>query len=655
MSLVITSNTPKNDVGTLTDGINRAYSYTNHLQGTLEIKKDSQIAVQSVKINKSGNVMLNESNTKFGFYYGRQENEWIGGYPDPDDPTVIQTSDIFNNSLMIPAFIVGEEDRQRNFSMPTDIIAERIQNSFNKVTNCPNLCQTVGIASGVENPGTLVTAKRDNTGQGFTGFKIDIQETLNASCVLTSTTWKNFGEGEGADAPVVSGPGFVITNPSTTEEICVVGTQYPLSLNGGRFNCSLGTHVPTPGDLIFDFSIGLSRCNGLEDVNTIEASGVFGTQEPNYWDNRGTSEIFFDWRIASVESTLPDHLGRHEIRVYHSVCLADGDGTPGNNGTFTEVEFEYWNDKDGPRAPFDGNGNNGMIWEDEEFEAVKFHIRNERVEIICEGSAGNKIICTGVQGGGDSGGDQTMKPVCPTTRWLFPKMILSPTKEFQVMEWNGVPVKDFEYGLCQNLNWYTQRTCDGDPTECQELDEELVYEYQSDDTLVVSDLFYNQYGLVGNFMDYELRLVTAPHYRYYLGQIGLNSQFILGFQRNTNAPPISGDLGVAQNKVFQSSSVPDLVSKQSIFIRIKNLPINSANFSKSAMSNILYHVPTFSNSGAETGSLHFEPNEMVYLNLNNTEPIYISTMEVDLVYGDETLCVDLSGKSVVVFHVRDKK
>ena len=89
-----------------------------------------------------------------------------------------------------------------------------------------------------------------------------------------------------------------------------------------------------------------------------------------------------------------------------------------------------------------------------------------------------------------------------------------------------------------------------------------------------------------------------------MGKIGLNSQFILGFQRNGNAPPITGDLGTLQNKIFESSSVPDLVSKQSIFIRLKNLPITSANFSKSAMSNILYHVPTFSNSGEETGSLH---------------------------------------------------
>ena len=45
---------------------------------------------------------------------------------------------------------------------------------------------------------------------------------------------------------------------------------------------------------------------------------------------------------------------------------------------------------------------------------------------------------------------------------------------------------------------------------------------------------------------------------------------------------------------------------------------------------------------------------MVYLNINNTEDLFISTMEVDLVYGDETLATGLAGKTTVVFHIRQK-
>ena len=630
MSLVITSNTPKNEIGTLTEGINRAFSYTNHLQGTLKIDTDSQIAVQSVKINKTGNVMLNESNTKFGFYFGRKESIWL------NEP-VYGNQDISNNSIMIPAFVVGPEDRDRNYALNTDDLASQIQKSFRKVLNCPNLCETDS-GVGIQNPGPICIPKRDGSGQGFTGFKWTIQETLSASCTAISPTWKNFGETSTSTEPETPGPGFIVKNPSTTGRICATGTDFPLSLNGGVFNCSLGTHG-NDGANYSEFSIGLSRCNN-GDAN-------FYNNYPDYWEDSGTSNIFFDWRVASIYNTT---LAEHEIRVYHSVY---------DNGEFTEVEFEYWNDKEGPRAPYDGQGNDGMTWEGEEFNNVKFTINNERMRIDLEGNGGNKIICTGVQGGGDSGGNQTMKPVGPTTRWLFPKLILAPTKQMEVMSYSGVDVKDFVYGKCQDLDWYNQRNCDNDIEECELLDNSLQCSYQQptgDVPLDVSDLFYNQKGLEGGqFMDNEVRLVSAPSEKYFLGQIGLNSQRIFGFQGQGDAAPVSGDLGKAQDTVFESSSIPDLISKQSVFVRVKNLPITSANFSKSAMSNILYHVPSFSNSGAETGSLHFEPNEMVYLNLNNTEPIYISTMEVDLVYGDETLAEGLAGKSVVVFHVRDRK
>ena len=638
MSLVITSNTPKNEVGTTTEGINRAFSYTNHLQGTLRIPTDSQIAVQSVKINKTGNAMLNENNSKFGFYFGRSYDIWA-------DQNIFDDikQDIFNNSLMIPAYIVGSDDRDKNFELNTDDLAKQIQKSFRKVTNCPNLCETSGITGGVENPGPLVIPIRDSSAQGFSGFRWTLTQTNNASADKSSTTWTNFNETGTDTAPTVEGPFSIIGNPNTTEPICVIGTQYPLSLNGGHFNCSLGTSADPSNEDYEEFSIGLSRCNGIGSE-----------QAPEYWFDNGTSNIFFDWRVASVVSPLPAHLGRHEIRVYHSVFPGTADEAAGLTGMIEEVEFEYWNDKAGPRAPFDGDGNNGMIWEDEEFGEVQFEITNERVTIILVGAAGDKTICTGQQGGGDSGGDQTIKPVCPTTRWLFPKLILPPTKNMIVDKFSGVPVKNYVYGACQDIDWYNERNCDDDIEECSILDSALYYAYTDSDILSVSDLFYNQQGLsITGFMNCQAKIVSAPSSNYYNGETGLNSQYIFGYRNNADASPITGDNGGGVI-TFESSSLPVLVSKESIFVRLKNLAINSANFSKSAMSNILYHVPTFSNSGAETGSLHFEPAEMVYLNLNNTEDLFESTMEVDLVYGDETLCVDLSGKSVVVFHVRDK-
>ena len=640
MSLIITSNTPNNDIQETTAGINRSFSYTNHLQGTLRIPKESQIAVQSVKLNKDGNMMLNKYNSKFGFYFGRKGQDWL--VTSDNNPT----QDIENNSLMIPAFILPEEDRERNMSLSTNDLAQQIQKSFRKVLNCPNLCET---DDDLVNPGVKVTPIRNASQQGFTGFEWKIQQTPSASATSRSASWTNFNElGQGLATVSVPagtpGPGTEILN-TTTDRICVVGTDYPLSLTQGTFNCSLGTH--RDGSDYEEFSIGLSRCNGLD-------TGDSGDQAPFYWTHIGTKDgIFFDWRVCSVENVD----GEHDIRVYHSVA--------GENGTFTEVEFEYWNDFAGPRVPWGGQGNDGMTWEGEEFENVKFIINNERVTLILEGSQGNKTITDG-DGGGDSNGDQNMKPVGPTTRWLFPKLILADGKQMTVRSYSGLDVVvsagvPYVYGKCQDLDWYNERNCDGGQTECEILDKQLVYYYNSTNVLQVIDLIVNQMGTVTDpvsgyhLLQNDARIVTAPTDEYYLGDIGLNSQYIFGFRNQGDAEPISGNRGNLPIMTWQSSSVPVLISKESIFVRLKNFPITSVNFSKAAMSNILYHVPTFSNSGQETGSLHFEPAEMVYLDINNTEDLYISTMEVDMVYGDETLAVGLAGKTTVVFHIRSAR
>ena len=92
-----------------------------------------------------------------------------------------------------------------------------------------------------------------------------------------------------------------------------------------------------------------------------------------------------------------------------------------------------------------------------------------------------------------------------------------------------------------------------------------------------------------------------------------------------------------------------------MFIRLDNFTQRSLNAGTGRPSKILYHIPTFSNSGNTVGALHLEPNEMVYLDLNNTTEVHLSTMEVDLVYNNEVLATGVEGKTVVVFHIRKSR
>ena len=74
MSLLITSNTALSGESFAVTGLNTPSSYVNHLQGTLAIPPFSKIAVQSVKINKTGNISISSGNTQMGFYFGRSIN-----------------------------------------------------------------------------------------------------------------------------------------------------------------------------------------------------------------------------------------------------------------------------------------------------------------------------------------------------------------------------------------------------------------------------------------------------------------------------------------------------------------------------------------------------------------------------------------------------
>ena len=73
MSLVILSNTSFNEgeYGP-SNGIDKAYSFTNTLQSPIVIPKNSEVALQSLKINKDGTFQVARSNNLFYQYIGKK-------------------------------------------------------------------------------------------------------------------------------------------------------------------------------------------------------------------------------------------------------------------------------------------------------------------------------------------------------------------------------------------------------------------------------------------------------------------------------------------------------------------------------------------------------------------------------------------------------
>jgi hypothetical protein len=646
MSLVITSNTPKNDVNEPTQGINLPYSYTNHLQGTLKIPPQSQIAVQSVKFNKTGNIQLNKFNTQFGFYHGRdpQSTNWD---LDEDFEDEKRRDDVCNNSLLVPTYILPKDEADKNFSYNTTQIAIELEKAWKKAIYHPNLLENA--SSGI-NPGPKVIALRNASEQGFSGWEFQLwngsdvpKDALPEENI--SSLWINAYFGE--TPPSYSAP--TIQNTDAVDYQAFIGTEFPLSLVNGSFNCSFGTHrsVAGKGFAYSEFAIGLTRaCNTSAD-NKEDLPGWFIDRD-NFGFSSTVNSIgvdFWDWCMASVYDAGES---KHAVKVFHNVNGGNEHGI--NDGNTEMIEVDY-------------NDGTYLYLENTESTNVVFNIQNERVKIFLEKSGGGTdyTLVNGADTGGAGGttNASNTKPTCPSTRYLYPKMLMKPLKTFYIKSFNGVNVLNHTYSDDNYIDLWSQAKSIGNDLLgwCRFLDTNITAPVDKSTTNF--KILNDQYGLttagdgdriIGNF-----HIVSAPDTDVYVMGQTLNANKLLGFEGNTNTEPETL-YSTAEPNILEwtSNQVPALTSTESMFVRLKNMTFDSANFSNSAMSKILYHIPTFDNSGNDVGALHLEPNEMVYLDLNNPNEVNLSTMEVDLVYNDETLATGVEGKTVVVFHIRPR-
>ena len=602
MSLLITSNTalPDEGIGSGIGGLNKPSSYTNNLQGTLKIPINSQIAVQSVKLLKTGNVVGSEG-LSMGFYFGREFN------PGED-------SDFFDQTSFMTQDNIGENGKTYDEAS----LAVEAKKTLNKILWHPNLLEN---ASADINPGASCIVKRNASGD-FEGFEFRATNSSSGNNELTNLntagTWKDTQFGGGVVPTFI---GDELTNPATSVgSAAFIGTAFPLSLAGGQFNCSLGNSS------LLTWSVGLSRCQRTEDYEGVAAD----LTTPKYFTGDGTE--FYDY-VLRQETVGASKI----IKAYH--CIADG---VGDDVAMEEIAL--------PGAPIDGIA--------ETIVAVKWEVNGEKVS--CAVTKANGSVINLIDGVGTPA-----KPINMMCRFLFPKVTLEPDKNVSIKSFNGVAVKDFVYGDA--------------PAGATSEDDFLYKDYwaylqNSQQEVEIGKIFENT------------NVNNSPGG--FSGQIGLSSGLIayptggikLGFEENTETDDIDGlfgykfseglnsavAMGFANNGtpspaaltvpwVWTSSVAPVTKNTNSLFIRLKNMTFDSANFSTSNMSKILYHIPAFSNNGESTGSLFFEPSERVYLDLNNTTEMFLTTVEVDIVNSNETISNDLLGKTVVVFHIQDKK
>lgn len=626
MSLVILSNhqfEALNNVDVIPRGLDRAFSFTNNLQTPLVIPPNSEVALESIKMNKDGIFSVGRSNSTMYQYIGKKLTDDFTFDESPRHPALIRVDpygeynaeDYVDNAL-IPNMNTGiyhpdlQGEANASVKRGTGNIFEGFNLTYDKKGSASGGNNRPTQSSSPTNQLDFVSGTRNSKGWEYTANNHRFHKR----------------SGNGSE------------NPRAFAEM----SHMPLSCCQGNFQVAYQNAT--------EWSVGLSRyCNPEAQHTDPDGTKVFRDfTDPPYYKRQGLG--FYDYLACSVYNNASEI---YELRLYHTVL---GEGSL----HLALKEVDYWNGDGSPvTEPYDLSGNASG------FNHIKFTVDGEAVIVTLTKGAGATpaIICSPDYQDADNKSSY-FKPVCQSCAYLYGKMEIREniTNDGQdeyltVNKYDGREISGFNYDgydttkpnslalyrRLTNHDWYAtlvnlKRT-----------------KYLLDvDTRVFNDMDSQNHTFLktsGGKIAYSVVPILSES-KEYRPTLGANMSKVLGFDNYTVLDTPTSTNGSAVT--FSSTVVPELVSFDSIFVRVNNLTQRSVNAVTGNQSQIIYHCPRFDNSGNETGGLFFSPGQKTYLDLNNAAPLSIGDFSIDLVDKTEQFVRSVVGSTVIVLHIRQK-
>jgi len=626
MSLVITSNIAQEDNPEFSNAF-KPFSYQNRLLNTMRIPPNSEIALQSAKINKNGLFILDRANAGFCHYFG---------VPIGNDATKLasgeeiaslldSTTQPFRGTIGAgQAFRAGGRNERNIADMTNDL-----QAGVNAAAFHPSLILA-------DYSSTIKVAATYDASLSLKGFSlVTTQEKATKTLTKANVVWTDVSKNDSYNFTQTGG---VVTS-TDANGFYVQSRQQPLCQNKGTAVFDI------TGANTGSWMIGLSRINRPRDIG----NGDFD-YTPTYFDNSTTNTSLKSGRY------IRDHYRYADIcvvRVGTSLRVFQAGSDSGSVGR-TKINGIYMNEIIYYGAYNDDFNNIGNA---ADFQRFEFTLDNEELTIKAEqtAAAGGKTLLLADFTTLKSKGavkNQLLNPVNATEWAMYPVCAASGSaaggKKIhldQIVHYENYPdYTDNRYG---EYDWWGWSQENNETTLCRELETKRPWNDASSATILTPK------KIDGDGMDnYSSVFITAKSVAYGDSTNECGSSRILGFEGQPVSIPVVTSKIITTN---QSASVPKLISNISLFIRLNNFTQNSVNARQGTNSKIIAHLPRFDNSGNETGGLYFEPHEKTYLALGNTEEILINSFDVDIVYENETLCTALTAKTVVCFHIRKSR
>ena len=585
MSLVITSNVAQEDNPEFSNAF-KPFSYQNRLLNTMRIPPNSEIALQSAKINKNGLFVLDRANAGFCHYFGT---------PIVNDATKLaageQIADLASSTTQPfrgtigggAAFNAGGRNERNIEDMALDLKAGLDACAFH-----PSLI----IGKGTEGAdgftsGITAEAKYD-TDNSFKGFEIVTTQddaaltTRDNDKIVFSDISKNNSYNFTQDKGSVTS--------SDIDGFYVQNREYPIAQNGGE--CVFDITGANSGP----WMVGLSRINKARDIG----GGDFAHLPP-YFDNSRVNGVLTSGRFTRGEYRYGDFVVVRSgglIRVFQTG--SDSGTLVGRskiNGIYMN-EIIYYGGHGGPANQVLGNN----------VYKVRFTLNNEEMKIEVSDNKGDFTLLADhatLKGGGKN---KCLNPVNAAEWAMYPVMGTSGGAGGKVLKLESIShyasypkYTDTRY---DEYDWWGWSQDNNETTFCLELEKRPWNDASS--TTLLAPKAIDAKGM----NDYESIIITAKSVEYGNSTNECGSTRILGFEGQPVSIPKTDLNKLVSTNV--SASVPKLISNISLFIRLNNFTQNSINARQGTNSKIVAHLPRFDNSGNETGGLYFEPHEKTY-------------------------------------------
>ena len=771
MSLIITSsNQDSFDQTSYGTGLTDPASYQNFFKSPIILKPHSEIAVQSVKITRSG-VGISDD-LVYAMYWGKLPGSNLGSdddfleapYVEDIEPSLTAPLDTMGCSPTRPVFITipKGEYTQIEFAKELQFRTEKvIKETFEHV-------KSVTI-----NPETETADDGDGESRDpFQGWSWRIEQSADngsdTGSNLAQMDWTPYidkqtlicnAETGMADKPdrydppaigqynekfytdrftaTVPGPAGPNTSRITKAENVgitkgphaeAIGVGTPLGLSTGRcvFDIS-GISAGTDGTS--GWTVGLTR----NQVTNYKSSAT-KDQPENQFRKRDIPYGFDDldgdvpgigggeWShppraIPQFYDFAVEWTSKGSLRVFHNNAGTNGGATGFRSQSTHLTELLY---KDMGQTKFTNASMSAGYW-----DQIKFEATGERIELQMRVKATGAWVDLITDAYSTVNGE-VFKPIAMSCNLLYPKIYIHKEGDYiDLVEWEGgtngyAPPGDptgtapsegqpqsywtvRKYGMdLWNPKKYGAIDDYGEPGdwELPANSQQFKAEYKAQkleheiDTArcnqigVGTDPAYTTYvnALLNadNGINYEWAILTQPSKRYGIGygedvQSRMsNVKSILGMttgayeennagtaaysSRTTDVDWVYGfnhileGGGTSRNytNMFSQQS-PKALAQGQLFVRVSSLPHNSFNGCQRSISKILYGLPRWDARGNTTGSLYYEPNERVYLDLNYNENNQIlNDLSVQLVNINEEVAKDLKGNTCVIFHIRQK-